>query len=189
MNQVRPVRGATHPSENPLKRLRHLCNLTLDQVAYQVGVSRQFIIRAEQGVYSAVPDSLLDFYGGRLEVDALAVGAEYYQFQLLTRKANYGRLIEPWTFPDVLQHPFIHWRLMSGVTSSAGICKLFCVHPATINKFEKRSFLMNAIPDQLVGALLESGYHPETLDTLEQSYKRYKLEQRNRLEVTTDEPE
>jgi DNA-binding XRE family transcriptional regulator len=183
--RIRPVKGRIITTPNPLKQLRERLNLTLDQVAYRASISKQFIIKAEQAVYTDPSETLLAFYSALIDLDAVEVTQQYYRFQRETRKANYGRLIEPWTF-KVENHPFISWRQLSGVSSAAGICKLYCVHPAVLNKFENRSYLLAGTPEQLVVALMESGYSPETLAALEEAYIRFKI-LRGNLEVVKDD--
>jgi transcriptional regulator with XRE-family HTH domain len=186
--RIRPVKGRIITTKNPLKETRERLNLTIDQVAYRASLSKQFIIKAEQGVYSDPSETLMAYYGSLTDLDVIVIQQQYYAFQRETRKANYGRLIEPWTFTLTSEndHPFISWRELSGVGSAAGICKLFCVHPAVLNKFEKRSYLLAGCPEQLTAALLESGYKPETLDALESAYVQYKI-LNGRIEVVVDE--
>lgn len=188
MIQSRRVTGNVNPVENPLKHLRHLRNLTIEQVAVRCHVSRQFVIRSEQAVYSDPPETLLTFFSSELEINLDEVKRDYYAYQYSTRRINYGRLIEPWAFSTRRDaHPFISWRELSGISSSAGICKLYCVHPATINKFESRPHLLSSVPEQLVTALLESGYSAETLDLLELAYVNFKINLRNGMEVTIND--
>lgn len=176
--RIRPVRGRNIATENPLKKIRTSLDLTIDQVAYRAGVSKQFIIKSEQAVYTEPSASLVAFYGELVDLDVVEIEQEYYLFQRETRRANYGRLIEPWAFTAALGevgHPFINWRMLSGVSSAAGLCKLFCVHPAVLNKFENRSYLIAGVPEGLVSALLEAGYSANTLDALEKAYRDFKL--------------
>lgn len=177
---IRPVKGRIVTVKNPLREARERLNLTIDQVAFRASVSKQFIIKAEQAVYTDPSETLISYYSALIDLDVVEINSRYYTFQRETRKANYGRLIEPWKFLSAT-HPFISWRELSGVGSAAGICKLFCVHPAVLNKFEKRSFLLSGVPEQLTVALLESGYKPETLDALEKSYRDFKLQRKIEL--------
>jgi len=181
-----PVRGEKVATQNPLKVLRKRAGRTIDQVAARAEVSRQFVIRSEQGVYSEPPASLLGFYSSILDVSVAQVTNDYFNFQRATRQANYGRLIEPWAFTAVGavgEHPFTRWRLMSGISSAAGVCKLFCVHPASLNKFEKHPEQCAVVPDQLAKALLESGYKASTLADLESAYLEHKRKMRQLVEV------
>lgn len=165
---------------SPLKDLRLRLHKTLDQVATQTEHSKQFIIRAEQGVFTDLPVGLLSYYAEYLDLDIEEERKRYYAFQRGVRKANYGALIEPWNFVD-LYHPFINWRMASGIPSQAKVCTLFCVHPAVIYKLEKASMI--SLPDQLIGALMESGYSAETLENLRIAYAAFKTRQAQDLEV------
>jgi transcriptional regulator with XRE-family HTH domain len=159
---------------SPLKDLRERSGLTLERVAAQTGLSKQFIINSEQAVYVDPPEQLLRFY----ETDTLD---EYYEYQREIRKHNYFKLIEPWVFFEAegLIHPFINWRECSGITSARLISKLFCVHPAVMHKFEHGQ--MESVPDQLTAALLESGYQSRTLQGLAEAYRNYKLDKRKEV--------
>lgn len=160
-------------NRSPLKSLREDCDLTLEKVAAKTGLSKQFIIKAEQAVYQEPPDSLLEFYVRLTYVDTSEVRSAYYVFQRETRKFNYGRLIEPWNFVSS-EHPFRNWRVLSGMDSLSGLCRDFCVHPAVMSKFENQSYLLARIPEQLVAALLESGYRATTIAALEEAYSEFK---------------
>lgn len=165
---------------SPLKDLRLRLHKTLDQVARQTEHSKQFIIRAEQGVFTDLPVGLISYYAEYLDLEINEEREKYWKFQRETRIKNYGALIEPWEFQD-LWHPFINWRMASGIPSQAKVCTLFCVHPAVIYKLEKASMI--SLPDQLIGALMESGYSAETLENLRVAYAAFKDRQRQDLEV------
>ena len=160
---------------SPLKDLRERKGLTLDRVSHSTGLSKQFIINSEQAVYVDPPEQLMRFY----EVSELD---EYYDYQREVRKANYFKLIEPWVFfqAEGLIHPFINWRECSGIDSARAICKLFCVHPAVMHKFEHGN--MESVPEQLTVALLESGYESRTLQGLAEAYRSFKLDRRKEVE-------
>lgn len=155
---------------NPLKLFRERLGKTLEETAALAEVSKHFVIRSEQGVYTEPPETLVDFYKEYFDFDDIK--ADYYRYQRNTRIANYGKLLEPWNFnAPVGKHPFIHWRQLSGMHSQAGVCKYFCVHPAVVSKFEKG---LGNIPEQLLAALLESGYSVDTLNLLEKAYLAFK---------------
>lgn len=159
--------------KSPLKTLREECDLTIERVAARTDLSKQFIIKAEQAVYQELPERLVSFYAGETSVNYVELAADYAEFQREVRLGNFGRLIEPWTF-QFATHPFKHWREMSGVGSLSGLCRMFCVHPAVMSKFENQTYLLNAVPAQLVTALLESGYSEETLRALQLAYDGYR---------------
>lgn len=158
--------------ENPLKRERLNAALTLAQLADRLDVSKQFIIRAEQGCYVAPPEILVGYFVERRDVNAGELEQDYYKFQHYKRRESFGRLITTWTFPKTDKHPFTYWRECSGIKSEAGACVLFCLHPAVMFKYERGKML--STPEQLTLALLESGYDPVLVDKLEESYLSFK---------------
>jgi len=174
-------------TDSPLRRLRETCNLTIDRVAQDTGLSKQFIIKSEQCVYSEPSDTLIRFYESKLEDNVIDdVYTDYYKFQREVRKFNYGQLIEPWVFIGYDEHPFRNWRVCSGVGSLSGLCRIFCVHPAVMTKFESTPWQLKAVPEQLVKALLESGYRPTTIQALEEAYYEYRRHLRGELEYVSD---
>ena len=168
---------------NPLRSLRESANLSLSQMAGRAGVTSQALMRAEQGVYSTPSPSILDALYGEADANDDAVSdlydygvllADYHNFQKLTREDNYGSLEEPFLFLDNGEHPFVDWRLRSGITARIQISKRFCVHPALIFKFEMQPHLCQTIPKELVCSLLESGYTHSTMEEFEGAYATYK---------------
>lgn len=173
---------------NPLRSLRESANLSLVEMADRAGVTSQALMRAEQGVYSSPSPSILDALWGEADANDAAVSdlydygvllADYHNFQKLTRQDNYGSLEEPFTFLDTgglssIEHPFVDWRLRSGITARIQISKRFCVHPALIFKFEMQPYLCMTIPKELVRALLESGYTETTMEEFAGAYATYK---------------
>lgn len=153
--------------------------MTIDKVSSRTGLSKQYIIKAEQACYADPSDVLLRFY----EVNLREVAKDYYAFQREIRLANYGKLIEPWHFMvnEVTDHPFINWRVCSGVGSRDAISRYFCVHPAILFKFEHGR--ITTVPEHLVQALLESGYDAVTLTKLEESYQEFLVKRRGELKV------
>jgi hypothetical protein len=188
------------PPINPLKQMRLRLNWTLDHTADLLSSTRQFVIRAEQGVYADPPPRLLSLllsytepelfiYSGYpatpinnpaavgdVESEEALVYHQYHVFQSLTRKRNYGRLLPVWRFDAISaeHHPFLRWRLASGVDSRISISKFYCVHPALITKFENSPHLVSHPPTDLISALTESGYDSELLDSLATAYDNYK---------------
>jgi hypothetical protein len=152
-------------------------------MADRAGVTSQALMRAEQGVYSSPSPSILDALWGEADANDPAVSdlydygvllADYHNFQKLTRQDNYGSLEEPFTFLNTGEHPFVDWRLRSGITARIQISKRFCVHPALIFKFEMQPYLCTTIPKELVRALLGSGYTEDTMKDLADAYAMYK---------------
>lgn len=181
------ARGPAPPPENPLKTLRLGLKVSQEALAYQSRLSRQLIIRAEQAVYASPPPALLATLLDRAEqrLESSAVGFEfdeasvyhlYKEFQTHVRKTHYGRLSPSFDFANVPVgvHPFVDWRLRSGISARIGTAKFFCVHPALLHKYEMQPHLVQSTPGELVSALRESGYRKELLDSLGDAYDNYK---------------
>lgn len=176
---------------NPLKLLREASGLSMDALAERAGCSRSFIVRAEQGCYTEPPVVLVDellaltpvgFEGPNGEPlgDYLYIFRAYTKWQTERRSISYGRLLTSFDFESLstLTHPFVGWRLESGIEARIEVSKLYCVHPAIIFKYEAGNIL--ATPGDLRAALLESGYSSELLDSLDRSYYAYKDRLRKR---------
>lgn len=176
---------------NPLREIRLANRLTLDNVAYNLRTTRQFVIRAEQAVYATppprllkylldlnLPESVTDRAVGLGMDDELIVYHLYREFQRAVRKKNFGVLLTDYDFPKhptaLHQHPFVAWRWASSVQARIGVSKLYCVHPALISKFETSPNLCASPPGELLLALEESGYSKELLASFTKAYDTYK---------------
>lgn len=169
--------------ENPLTVLRTTKRLSQEALAKKAGVSRQLIIRAEQAVYASPPPALVSTL---LDIsDPAAVGFAldeetvyhlYKEYQTHVRKRSFGRLATNQVFSDVPKgvHPFVDWRLRSGIKARIGPAKFFCVHPALLHKFEVQPHLCQSPPGDLLHALVESGYSKELLASFSLAYDTYK---------------
>lgn len=155
--------------ENPVKNARRFLGLTQLELANECGVSRQTVLRTEQGVYTSLPPSLGDW----LTRDVPGIYSAYTSWQTAKRKHSYGRLIEPYSFDTANDNPFHRWRLDSGLTSRMGVCKDFCLHPAVVTKFEN-TLEHISVPDIILDALRDSGYAESTLTALQRAYSEYR---------------
>lgn len=164
---------------NPLRTLREAAHCTVKEMADLADVTSQAIIRSEQGVYERpLPKLLSALWRYAPESDLHDEGvllADYHHFQRQVRESNYGRLDEHHYFlSGQPSHPFVAWRLASGLSARISISKLFCVHPALVTKFEMQPHLCSTPPGQLLYALRESGYSETKLDALTDKYSEYR---------------
>lgn len=177
---------------NPLKVLREHHDWTLESLASKVGCSKVLLIRAEQGCYPEPMPILMEFWtkdprvDDRLRPDPVVLRVEYREFQRETRKANYGALYDRFNFKNfaVGVHPFVAWRESSDLNPTQ-VCKLFCLHPSLIYKFETQHWLCNDLPKPLVEALNESGYRDEVLTDLSDAFHRFKRQYSDTVKVTS----
>lgn len=169
---------------NPVKQYRHYLGLSINELELRSGVHRQVIIRAEQGCFNVIPPRLYTFLVGILGEGQPSLADNYKHWIHQKRISSYGTLPNALPPFNPTKHPFVLWR-ESGRNefgrplNRTEICKLFCVHPSTLTRFET-NLMMQTIPEQLREALLQSGYKSELIDELSIQYKRYRIYQLNR---------
>lgn len=171
---------------NPLKVLRTSARLTMVDVANQAEVSRQYVIRAEQGVFASCPAILVEVLANHLhELDYVTIAAQYENWQMLRRKESYGSLSPNFDFhlhigfDNLNPHPLTHWREHSGITARIQISKLFCVHPALIFKFEEQPWLVTNPPGELMTGLRQAGYTEDMLNHFSEAYALFRKVRRD----------
>lgn len=176
--------------KHPLKALRELSGLSMAQVALYSGVSKQHVVRCEQGVFVEPPLGIFDLISEYLTDEDLISREEftnaYIQWQLLQRLNAGAHLVLSKDFDfhthkyhdESHTHPFTHWRLHSGVLSRITISKEFCVHPGLMYRFEKQPWLCSTPPGELLRALKVAGYPPELLSKFTEAYAHYRITRR-----------
>lgn len=164
--------------ENPLRTARLNRGLTIDSLARQASVSKQLIIRSEQGTYVNPPPNLVTFLFP-LSADQLTCDQAYRDFQNTQRRLSSGTLIPDPPVPPVGEHPFIHWRTSSGITSTMRFCILFCVQHAILHKFETKPRSVTTTPTNLKEALLDAEIHEDAVNLLEVLFQNYKRQLRS----------
>lgn len=80
------------PTTNPIKTFREMEGLSQVEMAKLAGVSRHFLLRAEQGCYNEIPNSILDVIMARGYNRIWALDS-YFDFQFKTRRNNFGVLV------------------------------------------------------------------------------------------------
>jgi hypothetical protein len=140
---------------NPVKSYRQQMGYSINELSEQSGISRSVIIRAEQGCYAAIPYRLHSYLVSREK-----------------RHLSYGKL--PRRLPAFYAgiHPFIHWRDQVNLRRIE-VAKYFCVHLSTLARFEN-NIAQQTVPDQLIEALLDSGYSIELIEDLKTRYTLYR---------------
>lgn len=170
----------SYPFENPLKRERLLRSLTLEALALKTGVSRMTIIRTEQGLYNVPSDRLLTFLSPDSAVRRTGLQAEYQVWRKGRREASYGVLPDAGGFNAIEAHPFVAWRESAALNQNQ-VAKAFCIHRATLYKFESQPHLLNDVPEDILEALIQSGYSTVTLQALRSAFSSYKTQVANHV--------
>lgn len=183
MKRATQLRRRAHPVRqvggNPFKELRESLNLTLEQLARQTALSKQAIIRCEQGTYSQPLPALMSFAVNRGENENDFTN-RYNDFQYRTRYANaylFGdslpnRLEYRVYSADNLEHPF---RTIRGSYNPTEVAKALCVPQATITYFERKSKQQKSVPKALIEALLMAGYTNADVSGLVAAYDSYRV--------------
>lgn len=126
-------------------------------LAKRLGLSRQYLNRAEQGTYSSLNPALLKWTANAMGWTVDSVSRRYSIFQKAQRRATFER-IEPHklTRANGNLSPggvlFERWR--SGYWNSpTAFAVAFCVHPDLVAKYEEG--IQKTMPKQIFEALSE----------------------------------
>lgn len=111
--------------QNPLLRERLKLGRTQHEVAEDLGVTRNFIVRAESAEYPEPPRNVVEYYAGGdnsgvgNRADLLA--SQYKAYQITQREEHYGMLYPYFEAPEeflspvgpAAEHPLTMWLLRS----------------------------------------------------------------------------
>jgi transcriptional regulator with XRE-family HTH domain len=167
-------------SGNPFKDLREELGLTLEVLAAKTGLSKQALIRNEQGTYAQPLPALLSFVCNNYGVKEHDFTRAYEDFQERTRRANTGIFgpvlpnpIEYQVYDDCeLQHPF---RTLRGAYNPSEVSKALCIPQATLNYFEHKPRSQKTVPKALLEVLAYIGYSYTELNYFMDAYTNYRL--------------
>lgn len=180
--------------ENPFKVLRETNQITLESLAKQIGITRQAIIRTEQGTYVDIPSRIQEWFASKYPVDYGTLGEEYRDFQSLTRRRHFrlfGDLeglfnLQSFNATDDERsvHPFSllrqQWtdpitnKVYAGEMNVTECAKLLCIPQGTLDYFMNTISHQTAVPIVLINALREIGYSREDVDNFNEAYQQYR---------------
>jgi transcriptional regulator with XRE-family HTH domain len=142
---------------NPITDARIQMSISMPALAKRLGLSRQYVSKAEQGTYSSLNPALLRWTSNALSVTVNNVEKRYRMFQKVTRAATIEK-VDP---AKLVRRPgddspggviFERWR--SGYwTSPTAFSTALCVHPDLIAKYEDG--ITKSIPKLVKEVLLE----------------------------------
>jgi len=185
----------TRELRNPLLSARLELGYTQFDVADEVGVTRNFIVRAEAGEYPKPPRNLVEFYAGGDNEKTLVLEDAYVAYQHRSRLEAFGLLYPYFEVPEDylapgmpgLRHPLTQWAHRTAQitpevvpsyplpTNLYTICRAFCVHHAVMYRWTHDSSVKD-VPKIFLEALFESGYPEVGLIALEGAYQIYRKE-------------
>lgn len=131
----------TGDSVNPIIDARLQMSLSAQGLARKLGVSRQYIQRAEAGTYTSLNPALLKWVAQVLMIGTGDTQKLYARFQNAQRRATLNRVgphkLERHEGNNEAGHVlFERWR--SGYwPSPVAFANAFCIHPDTISRFEE----------------------------------------------------
>ena len=162
------------PPINPFKSLRESANLTLVEFAAYTGVSKQALIRLEQGTYADPLPTVLDAVIQDYTVSYLELVNVYEQFQVNMRKRHhryFGNIIFKLNDADPMIHPM---RVIRGNYNPTEVAKALCLPQATLEHFERKAKHQQSVPKVIDSVLREIGYYAHEVLMFEQAYKVYR---------------
>lgn len=139
---------------NPIAEARLNEGYSLKRLGKRLGMSAQYISRAEHGTYSDLNAALANYAADALSITQLALMNRYRNFQLETRRKT-ARELKPRKLrrgnSGASGHElFSEWRDCYWV-SPVAFSNAFCVHPEVVSTYEEG--IRTTMPDQVYKAL------------------------------------
>ena len=168
------------PPENPFHSLRVRANLTQSAFAMECDVSKQALIRLEQGTFNGPLPRVVDYRVSYLGYNELQLVEEYEEFQALMRKRHtryFGNITDLLvrhqnsSSPIYTMHPM---RILRGRINPTEVAKALCIPQATLVYFERRVVQQKSVPKLLVQVLDSIGYRRKEIETFELAYATYR---------------
>lgn len=169
--------------DNPIKQHRQGLGLTIKQYATLVDLSEHAVIRAEQGFYLKVPETIINEIGGPVE-------RLYDEWKEDSRRLHH-RMFGDFTdipFPNNV-HPldllYKQWSItddeddpspVGTVLNDTEVSKLLCINQSVIHYWHT-SQRQQTIPSQFVEALIHNGYGDleiQFLAAANEEFRKYK---------------
>lgn len=124
---------------NPIVEARLDSGYSVTTLAKRLGVSKQYISRAEHGTYSSLNNKLVHYGSRQLAIKPGAFVHRYKEFQNATRLATAENVNPAMLARRGSNAPgnviFTNWR--SGYWNSiTSFCNAFCLHPEIVRAYE-----------------------------------------------------
>jgi transcriptional regulator with XRE-family HTH domain len=124
---------------NPIVEARLESGYSVTTLAKKLGVSKQYISRAEHGTYSSLNNKLITYGSKQLGIKPGVFVQRYKEFQNVTRVATVENVNPQMLARRGSKSPgnviFVNWR--SGYWNSiTSFCNAFCLHPEIVRAYE-----------------------------------------------------
>ena len=168
------VNDASPAPINPFTELRNSLNLSHARLAEICFVSKQALIRLEQGTFSDPLPSVVDYYVHNHDQSELHLRDAYIAFQEATRK-RYANLFGDNLSVDVTapDHPLRQLRYRKKLNPTE-LAKMLCIPQATLDHFEKKWKTQQSVPKQLCAALFQLNYPSSAVEEFKKSYAAWR---------------
>jgi transcriptional regulator with XRE-family HTH domain len=141
---------------NPIVEARLALSLSSSALGKKLGLSKQYLSRAEQGTYSSLNPALLRWVSNAMGWTNESTLRRYVEFQKLKRQATVDEIAPHRLTRQNSSTPgnklFEHWRSGYWVSPMA-FANDFCVHPDLVSKYEDG--IQKTMPKQIREILLK----------------------------------
>lgn len=158
------------PPDQYIKQLRESTGKSIQATADEMGITKQALIRLEQGTFEHVLPAAMEWYVTKLGVSELEVSDSYEFYQTKTRERNHRVLGDTLGTPLGLdEHPLRYLRAREDINPTE-LAKALCIPQATLTYFERKPRLQKSVPKSFVAALSQNGYKNFEIQEFVQDY-------------------
>lgn len=143
---------------NIFTELRNKLGLSHQQLATRLRLSKQALIRLEQGTFNQPLPTVVDYYVKSHGYNELELTDAYEGYRQSMRKRHrilFGYQLQVIT--EVSEHPFRQLRFKANLNPSE-VAKSLCIPQATIQHFERKWKQQKTVPKDLQQAMHDIGY-------------------------------
>lgn len=123
--------------EHPWAEIRKSKGMSQASLAASLDVSKEHVGRVEQGVFRKAPAEIITYLSVTFNINYTYLEESYYEYQLNTRKLfaeKYQSYMD--VRPTDWSNPIEAYYKSQGL-SRVGLCKGWCVHPASLADYQK----------------------------------------------------
>lgn len=160
--------------QNPIRSNRLALNLSHSDYADLAGISKQAVIRAEQGCYEEIPPSLLRCLMEHSFSSELQARDAYDNYRTEMRRLSqryFGIIAERDRNP--LVHPFTFLCLNNKVNPTQ-VAKDLCLSQATLSHWVKKWRTQQSVPRPFIRCLRDLGYTLVEIRAFELYYRDFR---------------
>lgn len=157
---------------NPFTELRQQMDFTVARFAAECDVSKQAMIRLEQGTFNGPLPRVLEYCVKNFSVSELQLTDMYEEFQTQMRKRHkryFGDFDVLYGVSNV--HPL---RALRGKRNPTEVAKALCIPQATLVYFERRPVQQKTVPKLLIEVMRQIGYTKSEVEYFERTYANYR---------------